>query len=218
MQALYDVFGGRIISSDIWPAHSADLNHCDSFFFGCLKDTVYNSNPRKEGLEDNIHKKFKNIPAEEFQRINQNLFRRCEECVRVERTAFSTPPVLCDFHSKPYRSTAILIRRKIHIRLAFSGASANKGKNLLVQVGRTEPTRNPGGQPLGYASIEVNSIGILRDVAHILIHSVHQVHKLGILCRSLFRSSDCSNERIRASYSGNWEQFCLLRPNALFAA
>jgi hypothetical protein len=28
-QALSDVFGGRIISSDIWPARSPDLNPCD---------------------------------------------------------------------------------------------------------------------------------------------------------------------------------------------
>jgi hypothetical protein len=45
MQAMSIVFGDRIISSGIWPACSPDLNPCDFFFGGCLKDKVYNSNP-----------------------------------------------------------------------------------------------------------------------------------------------------------------------------
>jgi hypothetical protein len=49
MQALSDVFGDRIISSVIWPARLPDLNPCDFFFWGCLKDNVYSSNPRMEG-------------------------------------------------------------------------------------------------------------------------------------------------------------------------
>jgi hypothetical protein len=45
MQALSDVFGDRIIISDIWPARSTDLNPYDIFFWDCSKDKVYNSNP-----------------------------------------------------------------------------------------------------------------------------------------------------------------------------
>jgi hypothetical protein len=45
MQALSNVFGGRIISSGIWPARSLDLNPCNFFFWGCLKDKVYKNNP-----------------------------------------------------------------------------------------------------------------------------------------------------------------------------
>jgi inhibitor of nuclear factor kappa-B kinase subunit alpha len=45
MQGLSDVFGDRIISSDIWPAGTPDLNPCDFFFWGCLKNKVYSSNP-----------------------------------------------------------------------------------------------------------------------------------------------------------------------------
>jgi hypothetical protein len=29
-----------------------------------------------------------NIPAQQFQRVNQNLFRRCEECIRVTAQDF----------------------------------------------------------------------------------------------------------------------------------
>jgi hypothetical protein len=45
LQALSDVFRNRIINSGIWAAHSPDLNPCDFFLWGCLKDKVYNSNP-----------------------------------------------------------------------------------------------------------------------------------------------------------------------------
>jgi hypothetical protein len=48
MQALSDVFGDRIISNDIWPARSPDLNPCDFFFWGYLKNKVYSNNPRTE--------------------------------------------------------------------------------------------------------------------------------------------------------------------------
>jgi hypothetical protein len=34
-QALSDIFADRIISSDIWSAHSPDLNPCD-FFYGII--------------------------------------------------------------------------------------------------------------------------------------------------------------------------------------
>jgi hypothetical protein len=35
-----------------------------------------------------IRREIANIPAEQLQRVNQNLFRRCEECVRVEGQHF----------------------------------------------------------------------------------------------------------------------------------
>jgi hypothetical protein len=40
MHALSNVFGVKIISSDIWPACSYDLNPCDFFFWGCLKASL----------------------------------------------------------------------------------------------------------------------------------------------------------------------------------
>jgi inhibitor of nuclear factor kappa-B kinase subunit alpha len=89
MQALSDVFRDRIISSGIWPACSPDLNPCDFFFWGCLKDKVYNSNHQTVGeLKENICREMANIPAEQLQRVNQNLFCWCEECLRVEGQHF----------------------------------------------------------------------------------------------------------------------------------
>jgi hypothetical protein len=63
MQVLSDVFGDRIISGGIWPARSPDLNPCDFFFWGGLKDKDYNSNSRTEELEENIGSEFANISA-----------------------------------------------------------------------------------------------------------------------------------------------------------
>jgi hypothetical protein len=68
LQALSDVFGDRIISSGIRPARSPNLNPCDFFFWGCLKDEVYNSNPRMdEKLKQNIRREIANIPAKSFK-------------------------------------------------------------------------------------------------------------------------------------------------------
>jgi hypothetical protein len=44
------------------------------FLWGCLKDKVYNSNPRRQELKENIHGEIANILAEQIRRVNQNLF------------------------------------------------------------------------------------------------------------------------------------------------
>jgi hypothetical protein len=88
MQALFDDLGDRIISSGIWPERSPDLNPSNFFSRNCLRDKVYRSNPRTEELKENIRREIANIPAEQLQRVNQNLFRRCEECLRVEGQHF----------------------------------------------------------------------------------------------------------------------------------
>jgi hypothetical protein len=40
--------------------------------------------PWKKELKENIRMETANIPAEQLQRVNQNLFRRCEECLCVD--------------------------------------------------------------------------------------------------------------------------------------
>jgi hypothetical protein len=84
VQAFSDVFWDRIISSDIWLANSPDINPCDLFLLGFFEGQNLNSNPRTEEQKENIRWKIGNIPAEQLQRVNQNLFRRCEECLHVE--------------------------------------------------------------------------------------------------------------------------------------
>jgi hypothetical protein len=54
-----------------------------------LKDKVYNRNPRtEEELKENIRRGIANIPAEQLQRVNQNLFHQCDGRLRVERHNF----------------------------------------------------------------------------------------------------------------------------------
>jgi hypothetical protein len=50
LQALSYIFVDTIISSGIWPARSPDLNLClcNFFFWGNLKDKVYNCNPERK--------------------------------------------------------------------------------------------------------------------------------------------------------------------------
>jgi hypothetical protein len=114
MQALSDVFGD--ISSDIWPARSPDLHPCDIFFRDCLKDRIYNSSPwTEEALKENTHREITNIPAEELQIVNQNLLRRCEECILVEGQHFLNTScglwtkVRTCLHSERYRPSGMQI-------------------------------------------------------------------------------------------------------------
>jgi transposase len=79
---------GTIISGNVWPVRSPDLNPYDFFFWACLKDKVYNSNPPTEELKENILREITKIPAEQLQMLNQNLFRQCEEHLRVEEQHF----------------------------------------------------------------------------------------------------------------------------------
>jgi hypothetical protein len=91
MHVLSDVFGDRIISSGIWPACSPNLNPCDFFFWGCLKDKVYNSNPQtEEELKENIHREIADIPAEQFQMVNQNLFPSVRNVYMLRDSIFNT--------------------------------------------------------------------------------------------------------------------------------
>jgi hypothetical protein len=53
-----------------------------------LDDIGASSNPRTEELKDNIRLEISNTAAENLQKVNQNLFRRCEECLRVEGQNF----------------------------------------------------------------------------------------------------------------------------------
>jgi hypothetical protein len=50
-----------------------------------LDNIEASSNPRtEEEQKENIRREISNIAAENLQKVNQNLFRRCEECLHVE--------------------------------------------------------------------------------------------------------------------------------------
>jgi hypothetical protein len=55
LTALGGVFGGRIISRDLWPARSSDVTPCDLYLWRNLKDNVYRMNPHtEEEVKENI--------------------------------------------------------------------------------------------------------------------------------------------------------------------
>jgi hypothetical protein len=58
---------------------------------GFLKDKVYNNKPRTKEPKENIHTEIANISIEQLQRINQNLFRWCEESLSVVGQHFQRP-------------------------------------------------------------------------------------------------------------------------------
>jgi hypothetical protein len=96
VQALSDVLGNRIICSDIWPASSPDLNPCDFFYWGCLKDKIYSSNPRTKELKGNIRREISNIPAEGVQKVKKRLLPPVRGMSTCRGTGFPTPPMICE--------------------------------------------------------------------------------------------------------------------------
>jgi hypothetical protein len=84
------MFSGTEFSAVVFGQHVHHILTLVIFFlWGCLKDKIYNSKSRMEAeLKENIRREIANILAEYLQRANQNVFRRCEECLRVEGEHF----------------------------------------------------------------------------------------------------------------------------------
>lgn len=84
---LHDFFGNRIISGRYrdrygygltWPAYSPDLNPCDFFLWGYLKDRVYKNRPRTiADLKQAIIDEASNIPPDVLSRTIANFKKRC---------------------------------------------------------------------------------------------------------------------------------------------
>jgi hypothetical protein len=80
---------GRELSAVIFGQHVHLILILVFFLWGYWKGKVYSSNPRtEEELKENILREISNTAAEHLQKVNQNLFRRCEECLRVEGQHF----------------------------------------------------------------------------------------------------------------------------------
>jgi len=70
-------FGHRFIDKSKWPPRSPDLNPCDFFLWGYLKDRVYNPMPQTLAeLKENIQKEFKKIPREMLTDVFENFLKR----------------------------------------------------------------------------------------------------------------------------------------------
>jgi hypothetical protein len=106
---------------------------------GCLKDKVYSSNLRTEELKENIRREISNIPAENLQKVNQNLFRRCEKCLRVEGQYFQHH--LCYVNrGKNFPSfqnlSACWVNRKIRMRFAANGLMTAAKRRAVEPVNK----------------------------------------------------------------------------------
>jgi hypothetical protein len=81
LEALWEVFGGCVISHSLWPPCSPDLTPCDFYLCGSLKDKMYKTNPHTlKELRNNIHHEISTISGEKLQR-NTNMFYRYTECI-----------------------------------------------------------------------------------------------------------------------------------------
>jgi hypothetical protein len=89
MVAIREVFEDRIISRGLWPPRSPDHSFCDFYLWGNLKGKVYKNNPRStEVLQNEIARVIGSFTVDELQKVSQNLFRRCEACLRAEGGRF----------------------------------------------------------------------------------------------------------------------------------
>jgi hypothetical protein len=85
--AIREVFEDRIIRRGLWPPRSPDVSFCDFYLWGNLKEKVYNPHSIA-ALQNEITCVIASITVDELQKVSQNLFRRCEACLRAEEGHF----------------------------------------------------------------------------------------------------------------------------------
>ena len=93
-QLLEEYFGSRIIALDYpdysgegieWPPYSPDLNPCDFFLWGCIKDKVYKNNPKSLAeLRQNIETEIKSISTETLAAVINNFVIRLRYVISTE--------------------------------------------------------------------------------------------------------------------------------------
>jgi hypothetical protein len=89
INVLNEVFENRLISRGLWPTRSTDLNPCDFYLWGNLKDKVYSNNPHtlfepKQSIRETIL----SIEVSELKLVSNNFFKRLEACLRAEGRHF----------------------------------------------------------------------------------------------------------------------------------
>jgi hypothetical protein len=81
INVLNEVFENRPISRGLWRARSPDLNPCDFYLWGNLKDKVYSNNPHTlVKLKQSIRKTISSIEVSELKLVSNNIFKRLEVC------------------------------------------------------------------------------------------------------------------------------------------
>jgi hypothetical protein len=89
INVLNKVSEDRLISRRLWPARSPDLNACDFYLWGNLKDKVYSNNTHTlVELKQSIRETISSIEVCELKLVSNNIFKRSEECLRAEGRHF----------------------------------------------------------------------------------------------------------------------------------
>ena len=72
-------FSDRFFDKEKWPPRSPDLNPCDFFLWGYLKERVYNPIPDSlDTLKRNITREFKNISKDTLKNTFDDFYKRLE--------------------------------------------------------------------------------------------------------------------------------------------
>jgi inhibitor of nuclear factor kappa-B kinase subunit alpha len=89
INVLNEVFENRLISRGLWPARSPDLNPCDFYLWGNLKDKLYSNNPHTlVELKQSIRETISSVEVSELKLVSNNIFERLEVCLRAEGRHF----------------------------------------------------------------------------------------------------------------------------------
>jgi inhibitor of nuclear factor kappa-B kinase subunit alpha len=89
MNVLNEVFENKLISRGLWPAKSPDLNPCDFYLWGNLKDKVYSNNLHTlVELKQSILETISSIEVSELKLVSNNISKRFEACLRAEGRHF----------------------------------------------------------------------------------------------------------------------------------
>ena len=80
---------GRGASNWKWPPRSPDLNSCDFFLWGAIKEKVYFDHIETvEDLEDQIEAAFASVEQEHVLRATHAVSRRARACIEADDGQF----------------------------------------------------------------------------------------------------------------------------------
>lgn len=78
-------FRGKLLDSNLWPPRSPDLNPCDFFLWGYLKDKVYRKKyETTEELKEAIKEEIKKISKITLSAVFADMRKRCLLCIEKE--------------------------------------------------------------------------------------------------------------------------------------
>ena len=72
-------FGERFIDKDSWPPRSPDINPCDFYLWGHLKEVAYNPLPKTlDDLKANLEREITKISPNDLKNVFLNIEKMCK--------------------------------------------------------------------------------------------------------------------------------------------